>query len=57
MATQNDEFILEGLPTLRGVLGDLANNFLENAYRPHRISAYLSALVFGARNMFTEFCI
>ena len=48
MATQNDEFILEGLPALRGVLADLANNFLENAYRPHRISAYLSALVFGA---------
>ena len=48
MATQNDEFILEGLPILRGVLADLANNFMENAYRPHRISAYLSALVFGA---------
>ena len=33
-----------GCQSLRGVLADLANNFLENAYRPHRISAYLSAL-------------
>ena len=48
MRELKDEFILKGLPPLHGVLADLANNFVENAYRPHEISAYLSALIFGA---------
>ena len=56
MTSQKDEFVLDGLPTLRGVLADLANNFMDNAYRPHRISAYLSALVFGSVICSRNYC-
>ncbi len=56
MTPQKDEFVLDGLPTLRGVLADLANNFMDNAYRPHRISAYLSALVFGSVICSRNYC-
>jgi len=56
MTPQKDEFVLGGLPVLRGVLADLANNFMENAYRPHRISAYLSALVFGSVICSRNYC-
>lgn len=51
-----DEYVHNGLPHLHGVMADLANNFIENAYRPHSISAYLCAMTFGAVVCSRNYC-
>jgi hypothetical protein len=47
-SSQKNFFKMDGFPVLKGPLGDLAINFMENAMRPHPISAFISALMMGA---------
>jgi len=41
-------FELDGFPTLHGTLAKIANWFISSARRPHRESAYITALSFGS---------
>jgi hypothetical protein len=41
-------FKLRDFPDLHGIMADLAISYMRNSYRPHPISAFVCALMFGA---------
>lgn len=45
---KDNVFKLRDFPDLHGIMADLAISYMRNSYRPHPISAFVCALMFGA---------